>query len=173
MGRAERAERAVEAVTDIRLAAAAVRDPQAKRRLRRAERLVLADVGPSVPKRRAAALLGISVPALDRWIRAGRLPAVRRPGGREEVEVRALLDVIEELRMVRDGASDEHRPVAKAFARLGARGLPRRRLRPNVPADELRLSYLHSTPLERLRETAELSLAVTTLTGYGARRRNG
>jgi hypothetical protein len=172
MGRAERAERAVEAVTDIRLAAAAVHDPRAKRRLRRAEGLVLRDVGPSVPKRRAAAVLGISVTALERWVRSGRLPVVRRPGGREEVDVRALLDVVEELRRVRDETPGEHRPVARAFARLAARGLPRRRLRPNERADDLRRSYLHSTPIERLRETAELSFAATTLAGYGARPRN-
>jgi DNA-binding transcriptional MerR regulator len=81
-----------------------------------------------VPKRRVAALLGISVTALQRWIRSGLLPVVRRVGGR--------------------------------------RNLP-----PNQSAEELRAAYLHSTPLERLREAAELSFAVTTLARYGARRR--
>jgi len=173
MGRAERAERVVEAVTDIRLAASTVDDPRAQRRLRRSEFLVLRDVGPSVPKRRAAALLGISVTALERWTRSGRLPVFHRPGGREEVDVRALLDVVEELRRAGDDRPEEGRPVARAFARLAARGLPRRRLRPNERPDELRHAYLCSTPLERLRETAELSFAVTTLAGHGARRRDG
>jgi hypothetical protein len=171
VGRAERTERAIEAATSIRLAAAALDDALAVRRLRRAEQLVLREVGPSVPKRRAAALLGISVTALQRWIRSGRLPVVRRVGGREEIDARALLDVVEEVRRTRDEADDPRTPVARAFRRLSARGLPRRKLRPNQSAAELRAAYLGSTPPERLREAAELSFAVTTLARYGARRR--
>lgn len=171
MGRAERTERAIEAATSIRLAATAVDDPRVARRLRRAERLVLQEVGPSVPKRRAAALLGISVTALQRWVRSGRLPVVRRPGGREEIDAGALLDVVEEVRRIREAWDVPRAPVARAFRRLATRGLPRRKLRPNQSARELRAAYLRTTPVERLREAAELSLAVTTLGRYGARRR--
>src|SRR5712691_2953827 len=160
MGRAERAEQAIEAATAIRLAAAAPADDRrAARRLRRAEQLILRGIGPSVPKRRAAALLGISVTALQRWIRLGRLPVVRRPGGREEVDAGALLEVVEEVRRIREDESVSRGVVACAFRRLAARGLPRPRLRPNQPAQELRSAYLRSTPVERLRETAELSFA--------------
>lgn len=171
MGRAERAERALEAATSIRLAASDVEDARAVRRLRRAEGLVLREVGPSVPKRRAAALLGISVTALQRWIRSGRLPVVRRAGGREEVDAGALLDLLEEVRRIRAEDDAARAPVSRAFRRLAARGLPRRKLRPNESAQELRGAYLRSTPVQRLREAAELSLAVTTLARYGARRR--
>ncbi len=39
-----------------------------------------ARIGPSVPKRRAAALLDISVQALDLWIKQGRIETQRAPG---------------------------------------------------------------------------------------------
>src|SRR5688500_9006732 len=129
MRRAERAQRAVEAVTALRLAAAEPDCARATRWLRRAERLVLAEVGPSVPKRRAASLLGISVPALERWIRVGRLPVVRRPGGRQEIDAAALVDLTEELRRIRAEAGAGGRLVARAFGNLAERGLPARRLR--------------------------------------------
>lgn len=170
MGRADRAERAIEAATAIRLAAHDVDRLRPRRRLRRAEALVLRELGPSVPKRRAAALLAISVTALQRWIELGRLPVVRRPGGREEIDARALLDVVEELCLVREQEGRPRAPVARALARLATRGLPQRKLRPNQSPAELRRYLLASTPLERVRETAELSLAVTTLAGHGARR---
>jgi hypothetical protein len=160
MGRADRAERAIEAAAAIRTG-----------RLARAEGLVLGEIGPGVPKRRAAALLGISVTALERWIRHGRLPVVRRPGGREEIDARALLDVFTEVRRLRGEEGASGRVVGRALARLETRGLPRRRLRPNTSAGELRRAYLESTPAERLREAAELSLGVTTLARYGARAR--
>lgn len=170
MARAERTERSVEAATAVRLAASDVGDQRALRRLRRAERLLRAEIGPSVPKRRAAALLGISTTALQQRIASGKLPAIRRPGGREEVETAALLDLLEEVRRLREEGVSRG-VLAEAFRRLARRGLPQGSLRPNTPPRELRRSYLATTPLERLRETAELSYAVTTLAGYGARRR--
>lgn len=153
------------------MAVSHVQDEREARRLRRAERLLRREIGPSVPKRRAAALLGISVTALDRWIASGKLPVVRRPGGREEVEAGPLLDLLEEVRRLREYEGVSRGVVAEAFRRLAERGLPPPSLRPNTPSHELRSSYLASTPVERLRETAELSFAATTLAGYGARRR--
>jgi hypothetical protein len=105
---------------------------------------------------------------LQRWIASGDLPTVRRPRGREEVDARALLDVVAEVRRGAEGS--RRAPIARAIRRLAERGLPRRRLRPNQPAHELRTEYLRSTPVERLRETSELSYAATTLAGYGAAR---
>ncbi|MGH3041876.1 MAG: hypothetical protein ACRDNG_09100 [Gaiellaceae bacterium] len=171
MARRDSARRALEAAAEIRRAARQVSDECVARRLRHAERLVRRDVGPSVPKSVAATALGVSVAALDRWIASGRLPVVRRPRGREEVEAAALLDLLEEVSRLREEEGVVRRVLAAAFARLGRRGLPRPGLRPNTPARELRRSYLASTPAERLRETAELSYAVTSLAGYGARRR--
>jgi DNA-binding transcriptional MerR regulator len=171
MGRADRVERALEAAAEIRLAAATVNDQRAARRIRRAERLVLRDVGPSVPKGRAARLLGVSTTALQRWIGSGRLPVLRRPHGRKEVDAAALLDVLEEVRRLRDEDGAAPRAISRAFRRLAERGLPRAKLRPNQPASELKSAYLGSTPIERLRRTGELSLAATTLARAGERAR--
>ena len=170
MRRTVRAQRLGDALLAIRLAARDVADERARRRLRRAELRLLAELGGSVPKSVAARLLGVSTTALERWVGAGRLPVVRRPGGREEVAADALLDLAEEVARLReDGVA--RGVLAQALRHLERRGLPRRRLRPNEPAGELRARFRQTTPLERLRETAELSYAVTTLAGYGARRR--
>jgi hypothetical protein len=170
MARAERIQRAVEAATAVRLAAREVDGP-AVVHLNRAERLLRREIGPSVPKARAAALLGISLTALQRWIAAGRLPVVRRPGGREEVEAAALLDLLEEVQRLREAEGVSRGAVAAAFRSLATRGFPRSNLRPNTPATELRRSYLQSTPVERLCETAELSHAATVLAAHGSRTR--
>jgi hypothetical protein len=139
-------------------------------RLRRAETLVRAELGGAVPKSVAARILGVSTTGLERWIDAGKLPVLRRPGGREEVAAEALLDVAEEVVRLREEGMSRGL-LANALRRLEQRGLPRRRLRPNEPARELRAAYERSTPTERLRETVELSFAATTLAAYGARRR--
>jgi hypothetical protein len=121
-----------------------------------------------VPKGRAARLLGVSPTALQRWIRSGRLPAVRRPRGREEVDAEALLDVLAEVWRLRDEDGAAPRAISRAFRRLAERDLPRPKLRPNQSAPELKSAYLGSTPIERLRETAELSLAGTTIARVGS-----
>jgi DNA-binding transcriptional MerR regulator len=168
--RASSLERALDAAADVRLSARAVVDPDAMRRLRRVERLLRREIGASVPKRRAASLLGISVTALDRWVASGALPVVRRPGGRQEVEAAALLELLTEVRRLREEEGRSHAVVAEALRRLRERGLPRASLRPNAPAAEIRRAYLASEPLDRLREAAELSRAATTLARAGARR---
>lgn len=96
---------------------------------------------------------------------------MRRPRGREEIEVAALPDLLEEVRRLREDESlSREVVVAAALRNLAERGLPWPSIQPNTPADELRRSYLASTPVGRLRETAELSRAVTTLAGHGAER---
>ncbi|HUH14797.1 MAG TPA: hypothetical protein VML35_02820 [Gaiellaceae bacterium] len=170
MGRAERTEWAVEVATAIRLASTDV-DERAARRLRRAERLLRREIGPSVPKARAAALLGVSVTALQRWIAAGRLPVLRRPGGREEVEAAALLELVAEVRRLREEGALSRGVVAAALRRLGERGLPNPTLRPNVRPDELRQAFRDSSAADRLREADALSGAATALARRGARRR--
>jgi hypothetical protein len=171
VARAEQIGRALEVAAEIRQAARAVGDERVARRLRRAERLLRSEIGPSVPKRRAASLLGVSVAALERWIAAGQLPVIRRPRGRQEIEAEALLDLAEEVRGLREEGGAGRGVLAAAFRRLGERKHLRPSLRPNTPSHELRRLYLDSTPTERLREAAELSYAVTRLADYGARRR--
>jgi excisionase family DNA binding protein len=170
MARRIRANRLTAAGLAIRRTQREIAGAEGRMRLRRAEALLRAELAGAVPKSVAARLLGVSTTALERWIDAGKLPAIRRPGGREEVAAEALLDLAEEVSRLREEGVPRGL-LATALRRLEERGLPRRRLRPNEPASELRAAYERSTPAERIRETAELSLAATTLAAYGARTR--
>jgi hypothetical protein len=62
-------------------------------------------VGPTVNRAQAARLLGISYPALDRWIAKGDVAAVVTPSGRKEVPLSQLVDLVGEL----DNHQDEDR----------------------------------------------------------------
>jgi hypothetical protein len=126
------------------------------------------EIGVSVPKRRAAAILGVSVPALERWIERGRLAVVRRPGvTREELDADAVFDLAVEVTRLREQGA-QYGVLAAAFARLAQRGAARPKLRPNESARELRQFYEQTTPLQRLRIGAELSVVGTTLAARGA-----
>jgi hypothetical protein len=54
-----------------------------------------AELGPTVSRRLAASLLGVSHTALARWIKAGDIPTVHTTSGRDEVPVATLLDLYE------------------------------------------------------------------------------
>ena len=87
VSRAAASERAVRHVVALRRVGEAVTDPRERLRLLQVERELRRGVGVGVPKLRAAAVLGISLTALDRWIALGKLPVVRRPGSsRHEVD---------------------------------------------------------------------------------------
>jgi hypothetical protein len=157
MGRAARIEQAVEQLVALRLG-----------QLGRVRRQLRRDMGVSVPKRRAAALLGVSVPALERWIRAGRLPVVRRPGSsREEIDSDALVDLATEVTRLRE-AGRSRGVLAEAFRRLEAEGKARPRL-PGEPGwfpdhtEERRVEFARTTPAERIAEAIELSELATSL----------
>lgn len=171
MGRGESAERAVKRAVELTLVAGAVTDEREQRRLKRVLRDLRREIGVSVPKRRAAGILGVSVTALDKWIALGRLPTVRRPGSsRAEIDTDALLDLAEEVKRLRENGVTRG-VLAAAFERLAKDGKPRRRLRPNMPARELRADFLGTTPADRLRTGAELSYAGSILAAYGRERR--
>ncbi len=168
-------ERALEHVVALRLAETAIADPRERRRLKRVERELRREIGAGVPKTRAAAVLGVSVTALDKWVTRARLPVVRRPGSsRQEIDADALLDLAEEVTRLRE-AGRTRGVVAAAFEHLEQAGRSRPKLRPNQSARELREHYLRTTPGDRLREVAELSHVLTTLAsrGAGARPRRG
>jgi hypothetical protein len=166
--RAARIGRALEWGVALAGVADSVSDAQARRRLRRVLRDLRREVGISVPKRRAAALLGVTVPALERWIERGRLPVVRRPGlARQEIDADAVFDLAVEVTRLRELGA-QHGVLAAAFERLAERGAPRPKLRPNESASELREFYEQTTPLERLRIGSELSVVGTTLAARGA-----
>lgn len=172
MGRAASIERTIDWAVSLRRIAGAVSDPLERQRLNRVTRGLQREIGISVPKTRAAVALGVSVNALERWIAADRLPTVRRPGSsREEIDADALLDLAVEVGRLREEGV-ERGVLAAAFERLAAEGKPRPRLRPNMPAHELRADFLRSTPLERLIVGADLSYTGAVLAEYGRRQRD-
>lgn len=128
-----------------------------RQRLSRVIRELRRQLGVGIPKRQAAAALGVSVQALDRWIGAGKVPTVRRPGSsRELIDTEALLVLAAEVERLKE-QSIGRRTLAQAIATLSGAGRLRRRLRPNQSARELRHEYLHSTPAGRLRQGIEVS----------------
>jgi DNA-binding transcriptional MerR regulator len=140
-------------------------DPDGRRRLGCVIRELRASVGVGVPKRRAAALLGVSVQALERWVRSGAFPVVRKPGSsRELIDTEALLVVAEEVGRLREQGV-ERGALAEALRTLRAEGRLPRKLRPNQSAAELRHEYLGTTPAERLRAAAELNELSSALAG--------
>jgi len=70
-------------------------------------------IGPAVSKRRAAAVLDISVPALDEWIRRGRVEVTTAPGARAGVDTASL---VRTAALVPPGASRPGRAVDRALA---------------------------------------------------------
>lgn len=171
MSRATTIEQAARRLVALRRIAPAVSDPREARRIDRLVRDVRRELGFTIPKTRAAAIVGVSVNALDRWIAAGRLPTIRRPeSAREEIDADALVELAVEVDRLREEGV-ERGVLAAAFERLGAQGKPRRRPRPNMPARELRADYLSTTPQGRLATGAELSYAGAVLAAYGHERR--
>lgn len=162
-------------VVSLRRAVRAARERGQRQRLSRVERHLRDALGPSVPKLAAARALGVSLTALDRWIDRGLVPVVRRPGSsRLQPESRPLLELLEQVEVLRE--QGRRGPLlAVALRRLGRRSpAPGRYVlsaelaalpRPNVPAWELRAAAESTTPLERLETVAELSEALTTLSG--------
>lgn len=155
-------------VVELRRVRHSVSDREAQRRLGRVIGQLRQDVGVGVPKRRAAALLGVSVQALERWVASGALPVVRAPGSsRQLIDAEALLMLAEEVAYLRE-QGERRGVVAAALRRLEAAGRLPRKLRPNQSARELRYEYLHTTPAERLRQGIELSELAAGLAARGA-----
>ena len=160
-------------IVELRTAIREVRDRAVRARLRALEVDLRRALGPSIPKRRAAAALGVSVPALDHWIERGRLPVVTRAGSsRLAVETGPLLDLLEQVVALREQGAGRGL-LATAFSRLGVADEPEGRQvlaekvaelpRPNVPVRELRDRRDRTTPEERVREVAAISRLATNL----------
>ncbi len=118
MGRAARIETLADQVVELRRAAAETLEPAQRKRVEQVAGRLRAELGESIPKVRAAALLGVSVTALEKWIAREKLPLVSRPGSsRLEVDADALLDLAEEVRRLQERGRT-HALLAHAFARL-------------------------------------------------------
>lgn len=156
MGNAASTPELVEQIVALRRVLKYVDEAAERRRLTRVIRQLRRRLGNAVPKHCAAACLGVSAQALERWVRGGEIPAVRRPGSsREMIDSEGLLVIVQEVSQLREAG--HARPLSAAIHRLNAEGRMPRRLRPNQPAHELRHEYLHTTPAERLRSGIELS----------------
>jgi hypothetical protein len=82
-------------------------------------------VGPTVGRAASARLLGVSQTALDRWIASGDVPVALTPGGRREVPLAALAELIDAVE--RQGDTAARPPCCAHAARAWRRRSPRRR----------------------------------------------
>lgn len=158
----------VTSILQLRAAIVQTRDRATRSALRDVEVRLREALGPTITKTKAAAVLGISVTALDRWVAQGVVPVVERPGSsRHELEARPFLELAEQVRRVKQELPAIRAPVAVAVRRLGWRADPagRRVLRldvaalprPNVSERQLVARFRSTTPEQRVREAADLS----------------
>jgi hypothetical protein len=165
-------------IVRLRLALQQTRDPAVREELRAVEVDLRGQLGPAVPKRAAARLLGVSVTALDRWIDRGCLPVVASPRGgkRLAVESGPLLELATVVRRLR--RSGQTRAVlSRAVRELSWRDRGLRLVfrhdiarlpRPNISLDELQQQFAETTPEERILRLAALNRSVNVL-ARGAR----
>lgn len=164
----------LEPIVRLRLAIQKTRDPQLRDELRAIEVSLRRQLGPSVPKRAAGRLLGVSVTALDRWIDRGYLPAVASPrqgAKRLGVETSPLLDLATSVWRLRR-AGHSRGVLAEAVRELGWHGQGARLVfsfdvarlpRPNVPLDQLQQQFQETTAEERVLQLAALNRSVNAL----------
>lgn len=167
----------LEPIVSLRLAIQQTRDPALRTELREAEVALRRAVGPRVPKRAAARLLGTSVTALDRWVDRGCLPVVASPRGvkRLAIESGPLLDLATRVRLLRR-AGRSRGVLSQAVRELGwkDRGRPlvlsfdvARLPRPNVGLDDLQRQFAGTTPAERVLQMTALNRSVNALVHGG------
>ena len=165
-------------IVQLRQAIVMTRDRTVRSSLRDVEVRLRRALGPTIPKKKAATVLGISVTALDRWVDRGFLPVVERPGSsRHELESRPFLELAQEVYRMRADGVVARAPVAPAVKRLGLRPRPagKRVLRfdvaalprPNIPEQELVANFRATTAEQRVREAAELSQLLAP-SGHGS-----
>lgn len=163
----------LEPIVRLRLAIQQTRDPQLRDDLREIEVSLRRHLGPSVPKRVAAGLLGVSVTALDRWVDRGVLPVVASPRGsnRRAVETVPLLELATAVRRLR-AAGRSRGVISEAVRDLGWRDRGHRLVfsvdvarlpRPNVLLEELQQQYEETTPEERVLQLAALNRSMNAL----------
>ena len=170
-------EALLEPTVRLRLAIQQTRDPALRDELRAIEVALRRQLGPAVPKRSAARLLGVSVTALDRWIDRGCVPVVASAGGskRLAVETVPLLELATSVRRLRR-AGRTHALLSEAVRDLGWKDRGHRLVfrfdvarlpRPNVSLDELQRQFQETTPEERFLQMAALNRSLSTLAQGG------
>lgn len=117
-----------------------------------------AAVGPTIRPADASRLIGVSQPALHRWMDQGEISTVRTPDGRREIPLVELVDLLDEVDRKRDEGSG--RPLAAAIRTRRNRAseaidldrlLPRKRKRGHRTAELQSLAY-HRVVADRLDE---------------------
>lgn len=153
--------RKAEAITNL------VRLSRVQRSLERPERDDVAAVGeylreligPTVRPSEVARLLGVSHAALNRWLASGDIATVLTPGGRREVPLSEVVNLLTELDGL-EGAERSGRPLSRVIRARKRRAedtidvdrlLPRRRPRGHRLAELRSLAY-HRLVAERLDE---------------------
>lgn len=163
----------LEPIVRLRLAIEQTRDPQLRAELREIEVSLRRQLGPSVPKRAAARLLGVSVTALDRWVDRGQLPVVASSPAAKRlgIETGPLLDLATRVRRLRRAGSS-HAVLSQAIRELGWPHRGQRLVyradvaklpRPNVPLPELEQQFRETTPEERVLQQAALHRSLAAL----------
>jgi len=138
------------------------RMPEAAAEVRPVRRELEARLGPTLSRSRSARILGLSQPALDRWVAAGEVPVVIAPSGRREVprqfvvELREAIDelIAEGRHRHLLGAALAARRDAAAKLGGGATGSESHRARPAVGhrTAERRARAYHRVVAARLDE---------------------
>lgn len=165
-----------QSIVQLRHAIVKTRDRGVRTALREVEVRLRQALGPTIPKKKAAAVLGISVTALDRWVDRGVLPVVERPGSsRHELESRPLLALADEVNRLNVEGVVTHGRVAPAVKRLGWSPIGEGRRvvrldvavlpRPNISEQELVANFRTTTPEQRVREATELSRLLVPVGG--------
>jgi excisionase family DNA binding protein len=134
----------------------AVVDPAWRPKISTALDYLESTLGSTIRPAEAARFLGVSQPALTRWIDRGEVPAVRTPSGRREIPVSDLLELIEDVDQKRDEGWE--RPLAAAIRARHEQAensidldlvMPRRRPRGHRTAELQSLAY-HRVIAQRL-----------------------
>lgn len=175
VGRHLEIERALADVVELRRVTSAVSEPEARTRLTRLTRRRLADIGPSVPKTRAAKALGVTVPALDRWIARGALRTRRATSSRTEVDTLDVVDLAVEVAFLTESGR-KRGLLAEAIARrehaLGGRAMGTRGYFGDHRA-ERRAEMTTLSAGERVAQAIHLSRTATRIAVAGARAARG
>ncbi len=123
-------------------------DAERRADLAEARDLLRRVVGPTVRPAQVARLLGLSQPALRRWVVKGDVPTVLTPAGRQEVPLEAVIDLLEDV----EQAGDDPRPLATVMAnrRQSAERVDLNRLVPPRRERGHRAAELHALAYHRL-----------------------
>lgn len=108
--------------------------------------------GPTVRPVVAARLLGVTQPALHRWLAKGEIGTVTSPEGRREIPLTELLDLLEDVDEVRLEIG-EGRPLARVMARRrrqAQESVDLARLIPSTRGRTHRVPEMHSLAYHRL-----------------------